>query len=231
MSGAWYYKLMGDDIGPLSGADLRRHALDGKLTPDAYVRRGDSDRWVSADKVKGLFDPPSSPLPPTTVESVILPKFVEADASSSLSEVASESRLVSCPDCDKSVSKRASQCPHCGCPLGNNEAEPRFQNWEPEVFSIVFRCVLQAVRDIGYAIQGVDKQNGMIAFKTGISWRTFGQDIQLVVVDEGNATCSIDMTSSYEGVTDWGEGKRIGQKIVKRARELLHAEGLSDALL
>jgi hypothetical protein len=226
----WYYKLMGEDIGPLSAAELRRHALEGRVTSETYVRRGDSDRWVTADAVKGLFDSPHRPAPPPSVEPVIGRKVVEDSVSARSAEVVNNSRLVSCPDCGKSVSKRASQCPHCGCPLGNNEAKPYVVMRQPEVFDIVFRCVLQAVRDIGYAVQGVDKENGMIAFKTGISWWSFGQDIQLVVVDEGDSTCSIDMTNSYQALTDWGEGNRIGQKILTRARELLHAEGLPGAL-
>ena len=28
------------------------------------------------------------------------------------------SNLITCPDCNGSVSKRASTCPHCGCPIG-----------------------------------------------------------------------------------------------------------------
>lgn len=33
-----------------------------------------------------------------------------------------ESKLIKCPDCSKEVSKRASVCPNCGCPIagGNN---------------------------------------------------------------------------------------------------------------
>jgi hypothetical protein len=79
---------------------------------------------------------------------------------------------------------KANQCPHCGCPFGNEEEKPQLVTRQPEVFDIVLRCVVQAVRDVGYAVQGVDKQNGMIAFKTGITWLSWGQDIQLVVVDE-----------------------------------------------
>jgi hypothetical protein len=38
------------------------------------------------------------------------------------------------------------------------------------------------------------------------------------------------MTNWFQGFTDWGEGKRIAQKILDRARELLHAEGMPGAL-
>lgn len=57
----WYYKLMGEEIGPLTSTELRQHALDGRVTPDTHIRRGESDRWVGADSVKGLFDKPAQP--------------------------------------------------------------------------------------------------------------------------------------------------------------------------
>jgi hypothetical protein len=226
MSMEWFYLCSGRIHGPLTAAQLREHALAGKVTPTDHVSRGADGNWIGAYKVKGLFAPPQvappspGPIVPA-VAAVALPDDLETD---------SNPRLIFCPDCGKSVSKKASQCPHCGCPFGTAEAKPQVASRQPGVFDIVFRCVVQAVRDIGYAVQGVDKQNGMIAFKTGISWWSFGQDIQLVVVDEGGSTCSIDMTNSHQALTDWGEGKRIGQKIMSRARELLHAEGLSDAL-
>lgn len=220
------FYLRGSQIhGPLTAAQLREHALAGKLAPTDHVRRGGDGNWVSTTKVKGLFDPPPAPPQPPFAP---VPEPVR-EAPADIAEPDSNPRLISCPDCGKSVSKKANQCPHCGCPLASTEPKPQVVTRQSEVFDIVFRCVVQAVRDIGYAVQGIDKQNGMIAFKTGISWWSFGQDIQLVVVDEGDSTCSIDMTNSYQALTDWGEGKRIGQKIVKRARELLHAERLDDA--
>jgi hypothetical protein len=35
-----------------------------------------------------------------------------------------ESRLRPCPDCEREVSRRASQCPHCGCPLEQTNQPP-----------------------------------------------------------------------------------------------------------
>lgn len=139
-------------------------------------------------------------------------------------------KLIDCPDCGKAVSRRAAQCPNCGCPI----SEPKSVVMQPpapkeRVFEVVFRCVVQAVRDSGYAVGRVDKHNGMIAFQTGMSMWSFGQDIRLVVVDQGK-TCSIDMTSRSGQITDWGESKRIGQTIYQRAKKLLAAEGLVNVL-
>lgn len=32
-------------------------------------------------------------------------------------------RLRACPDCRKQVSRQASACPHCGCPLDSDSAD------------------------------------------------------------------------------------------------------------
>ncbi len=56
MAAEWYYTVMGETIGPLSAAELRRHARDGRITYDSYVRKGTDGKWVTADSVRGLWD-------------------------------------------------------------------------------------------------------------------------------------------------------------------------------
>ena len=55
MATEWYYQLMGIVVGPLSASEFRQHAQDGKITPESYVCKGKDTKWVSADRVKGLF--------------------------------------------------------------------------------------------------------------------------------------------------------------------------------
>jgi hypothetical protein len=51
--------------GPLTADQLRQDAIAGKVTKGHHVRRGANGTWVSAEKVKGLFDPaPPPPAPP-----------------------------------------------------------------------------------------------------------------------------------------------------------------------
>jgi predicted Zn finger-like uncharacterized protein len=52
----WYFQLMGEVIGPVSFSQLKKYAQEGTVTPDMYVRSGESEDWVSADGVKGLFE-------------------------------------------------------------------------------------------------------------------------------------------------------------------------------
>lgn len=76
----------------------------------------------------------------------------------------------------------------------------------------------------------MDKQNGIIAFSTGMSMWSWGQDVQLVIIDNADETYSIDISNSYHGLTDWGEGSRIGKRIVEAASQLLQRDGLSHAI-
>ncbi len=56
MPAEWYFMQMGDVVGPLSAAELRQYARDGKLTRDTYVRKGGEGHWVSAERVKDLWE-------------------------------------------------------------------------------------------------------------------------------------------------------------------------------
>jgi uncharacterized protein DUF6232 len=42
----------------------------------------------------------------------------------SLERIEVESKLRSCPDCDRDVSRRVTSCPHCGCPLVSESQAP-----------------------------------------------------------------------------------------------------------
>ena len=51
----WFRKIDGSESEPLTAGQLRQLARDGELKRDDLVRRGDHDKWVRADRVKGLF--------------------------------------------------------------------------------------------------------------------------------------------------------------------------------
>ena len=64
MAQEWFYKFMGETVGPLSTSEFREHATDGRIQPDTPVTRDGTDDWVSADRIKGLFDADGVLLPP-----------------------------------------------------------------------------------------------------------------------------------------------------------------------
>ena len=54
MAARWFYQISGEELGPITTAELVELARSGKLSPDDKVKKNDS-KWVSASKVRGLF--------------------------------------------------------------------------------------------------------------------------------------------------------------------------------
>jgi hypothetical protein len=63
----WYVQAGGEQYGPLPFVQLRRCAVEGRITADSLVREKDGGQWVVASTVPGLFPPavrpPSVPPP------------------------------------------------------------------------------------------------------------------------------------------------------------------------
>jgi hypothetical protein len=51
----WFYKELGKERGPVSFETLVRLAAENEIGPETRVRRSDSQDWVIAVKVPGLF--------------------------------------------------------------------------------------------------------------------------------------------------------------------------------
>jgi hypothetical protein len=62
MSTQWFYKVMGEELGPVSSSDLAKQAQSGVITPDTFVRRADDENWHVAQSVSGLFDKRAKPV-------------------------------------------------------------------------------------------------------------------------------------------------------------------------
>ena len=58
----WYVQHGGKQYGPMTSANLKKLAVDGKISPTTSVRSGAEGAWVPASRVQGLFA--SSPAPP-----------------------------------------------------------------------------------------------------------------------------------------------------------------------
>lgn len=55
MSRSWYIQHHGRARGPVTSVQLRRLAEDAKITPRTRVRADDSDEWINASQLRGLF--------------------------------------------------------------------------------------------------------------------------------------------------------------------------------
>jgi len=92
----------------------------------------------------------------------------------------------------------------------------------------VFGAALQAVRALGYKIDSLDKVNGLLTFKTGMSWKSWvGQEMSILIIDNGNNTCTVDISGkrNQSGVViqvyDWGEASGIAKKVFAEIDQFL----------
>ena len=75
MAADWYFKISGEEVGPLSARQLRVMAEQGKLTPTDEIRQGIGGAWVAAGRIKGLFSEK-----PATASSVGTGRFAHREA-------------------------------------------------------------------------------------------------------------------------------------------------------
>lgn len=61
MATEWYYQIMNDVVGPLSGRQLMDKVRAGQVKEDTLVRKDDS-QWVPARQVSGLLEAVVKPL-------------------------------------------------------------------------------------------------------------------------------------------------------------------------
>ena len=99
---SWYIRAEnGEQMGPVTKEQLDNLAFKGRLS-FCKIRRTDWTTWKWADDVY-----PEMPESEHKAESTKLQPSTDSPDST---------RLVTCPDCGNTVSRRATQCPHCGCP-------------------------------------------------------------------------------------------------------------------
>jgi hypothetical protein len=65
MASEWFCMIKGKALGPFLPNDLKRLVGEGKLSASDFVRKGTSGEWVSASKVKGLFEGKENPVLPS----------------------------------------------------------------------------------------------------------------------------------------------------------------------
>ncbi len=86
----WFVRMAGGERGPISSEALKQLALEGQVTPESSVKKGNSGNWVPAGRVKGLFastadqiGPPPMPQarPPMLKVTAAVPSSVTPPAS------------------------------------------------------------------------------------------------------------------------------------------------------
>jgi len=114
----WYASTAeGEQLGPMSKARLDGLVAKGRLDGFCRVRREDWQDWKWAEAVYPQFALLVQPEGPGQDQQPPASKVGGVSEGDKTAAADADSRLRPCPDCDKMVSRRASQCPHCGSPL------------------------------------------------------------------------------------------------------------------
>ena len=114
-AGRWFVQSGdGQQHGPVSKEKLDALLAAGRLDGFCRVRAEDSDDWQWAEDLY--------PELASTTESKADDEDLAPPEPSQPPKP--EPRVVRCPDCGKTVSTRADQCPHCGCPAGVLQQTP-----------------------------------------------------------------------------------------------------------
>ena len=91
----------------------------------------------------------------------------------------------------------------------------------------IFNAAMKVVRDLGYKIDSIDKANGLLNFKTGMSWKSFsGQEMSILILDNGDGTCSVDIAGKraaggFPQMIDWGEVSSLSSALFTKIEQQL----------
>lgn len=77
MATDWYVRIGQVERGPISSETLKHLALEGRVTSDTPIRRGDSGNWVPASRVKGLFPSPVASATPQPIPAAVPPPILK----------------------------------------------------------------------------------------------------------------------------------------------------------
>jgi uncharacterized protein DUF4339 len=100
MASTWYCTIDGTEYGPMSGADLKRMAEQGKLRITDQIKNTPTGKWLAASSVKGLvFKKAPEPSPAITERPI--PRL----------------QGETCPSCRTNLQPAAVVCIRCGFDL------------------------------------------------------------------------------------------------------------------
>ena|SRR5438477_8913183 len=79
----------------------------------------------------------------------------------------------------------------------------------------VLEAALRALAQLRYKIDSVDRQNGIINFKTKMSIWSWGQELSILVTKTSTNDSVIDFGNQLKfGAFDWGEASRLRTKLI-----------------
>jgi hypothetical protein len=107
-----------------------------------------------------------------------------------------------------------------------------YQSTQSETYAAAQR----AIRDLGFKVDRLDKANGLLTFKTGLSWKSWaGQEMSVMLIELADRETEVSVSGkrNQSGVIiqlyDWGEVEGIATKVLMAMDDYLGVK-LPDSL-
>lgn len=103
--------------------------------------------------------------------------------------------LISCPECGKEISDKATNCIGCGAPIEKSlptevkivPTKVTFDARSGEFAGtkqLLARLAVKAIIDVGWRVDASDENTGLVSFTTGMTWGSFSGVSGTIVIEE-----------------------------------------------
>lgn len=89
------------------------------------------------------------------------------------------------------------------------------------MIDFVYINCIEAAELLGFTLYNEDVTNGIIYFRVGLSFLSFGETIEVRLTDLGNGTTSTQVKSSAVQLITWGKNAENETKFIDRLNQLV----------
>ena len=100
---------------------------------------------------------------------------------------------------------------------------------------IVFNAILKAIPNIeGMELDSTDNQSSLIRVKVGMSWKSWGENVDVRLIEISQNSTKIEITSSpktgilFGGALDFGKNNKNIEKIIGEVSRILSFYSIND---
>ena len=101
-------------------------------------------------------------------------------------------------------------------------------DWTEQVYAfpveVGYRALVEGARNSPFTVQGTDDLRRLVSMKSGMSWRSFGEQINAQVTSRGPNECTIRIECSSAGES-WGKTEQNIVALLQSINNAFHRNG------